>query len=1032
MNNKFILILISLFNIHFLFAQTITISGLVYDDVEQMGLIGASIIEKNNPSNGTVTDIDGNYSIEVAQNSVIVFSYIGFNKQEFLVKNDTVLNVYLGEDVKTFEEVVVIGYGTQKRSEINGAVSVVLAEDISKTANLRLEQALQGRTSGVQITQSSGSPGNALSVRIRGIGTPNNSDPLYIVDGVWVDGIDFLSPNDIASISVLKDAASAAIYGTSGANGVVLITTKEGKTGERGTVSIDSYYGVQQVAKTMDIFNAKQYAEYMLEANSDNPLDIPDPSTLGAGTDWQSAIFQDAPIQSHQFSMLGSSDKTTYGVVGSYFQQEGIMGGEKSAFERYTARFKSSSQLSNRFSVFTNVNYTYLTRDALPENSEFASPVAFALNIDPLTSIKKDDGTYNFSKIVTGDVKNPVNRIATTYSQWQSNRIIGSLGAELEILKGLKFKTVGSLDINFAKNFAFTPLFNLDPSGAFVHERIDQNSVSKENQRWTNLMLENTLAYDFNISEKSAFQVLLGRSYRDRSWEYAVISLADLPSNNPEDAYITNQTVTADNEENRGIGENRSESTLLSYFGRVSYTMMDKYFLTASLRRDGSSRFGSANKFAWFPAASAGWLMNKDIDFDNFFPAVNYLKFRASWGQNGNESSLGDYGFVSSINSGLGYVFGTDQEILQGEAPTTPANVDLKWEVSTQTNFGFDAGLLQDKISISVDYFIKNTKDLLIPASILATAGSGVNDPSPPFRNVGTISNRGWEFAMGYRTGKRLKSDIGFNISFINNEVTSLGQASTPYNSGYNAGLGGNTTRMEEGKPLGYFYGYQTDGIFQNNFEIQEYLGEDGTVIQPNAVPGDFRFMDLNGDGRISDADQTQIGNPHPDFIYGLTGNFEFGGFDLSVFLQGSQGNDIVNATTRYDIRVSNLQSRRLDRWTPDNPSNTEPRASLNDTNGNFRFSNYFVEDGSFLRLKTLQLGYTIPLGISEKVWANKIRLYVSAQNLLTFTNYTGLDPEIGKRNVFDNSISSSLDFGIDRGLFPQAKIFLLGVNLQF
>ncbi len=897
--NKLTLCIFCIFSIPIiLFGQTIKITGKVTDKQSKEALIGASILDKDNPGKGTVTDITGLYTFEVEKNSVLTFSYIGYVSQEFVVKNDTTLDVQLSENVQVFDEIVVVGYGTQKRSEINGAVSVVLAEDINKTANLRIEQALQGRTSGVQITQSSGSPGNALSVRIRGVGTPNNSDPLYIVDGVWVDGIDFLNPNDIASISVLKDAASAAIYGTSGANGVVLITTKEGKTGKKGSVSFDSYYGVQQVARTVELFNAQQYGEYILEANPDNSFNIPDPQTLGEGTDWQNEIFQDAPIQSHQFTVLGSGEKSTYGIVGSYFQQEGIMGGEKSAFERYTARFKSTSQVNKALKILSNVNYTYLTRDALPENNEFSSPVAFAMNIDPITTVKKDDGTYNFSEIVTGDVKNPVNRIALSNSQWQSNRIIGSLGGELEILKGLTFKTMGSMDINFATNFSFQPFFNLDPTGAFVHESVLQNSVTKESQRWTNLMLENTLGYNFSIKENSKIEVLLGRTYRDRNWKLSTISLADLPSNDPEDAYITNQTVTEANEENRGIGEDISESTLLSYFGRVNYNLLDKYFVTASLRRDGSSRFGSANKFAVFPAASVGWLATEDIGFGNFLPSLNYLKLRASWGQNGNEASLGDYGYVSSINSALGYVFGTEQNILQGEAPTTPANSDLKWEVSTQTDIGFDAGFLQDKISFSMDYFIKDTKDLLIPAAILATAGSGVNDPAPPFQNIGTIRNKGWEFAVGYRTGRVLKSDIGFNISFINNEVTSLGQASTPYTSGYVQGIGNNTTRMEENKPLGYFYGYETDGIFQNVFEVRENLNADGEMIQPNAVPGDFRFKDLNGDGIISDSDQTQIGSPHPDFIYGLTGNFEFRNFDLSIFVQGSHGNEIVNATT--------------------------------------------------------------------------------------------------------------------------------------
>jgi len=1012
-------------------AQNITIQGTVFEEDSDLGLPGVTVVEKGT-ANGTITDIDGNYKLSVPPKTTLVFSYIGFVLQEFMVAKDTLLNVNLLENVQTFDDVVVVGYGTQKRSEINGAVSVVLAEDISKTANLRVEQALQGRTSGIQITQSSGSPGNALSVRIRGIGTPLNSDPLYIVDGVWVDGIDFLNPNDIESVSVLKDAASVAIYGTSGANGVVLITTKEGKAGKKGTVSLDSYYGMQTVARTVDVLNAQEYGTLLLEADPSNTFDIPNPEILGEGTDWQGAIFQDAPMQSHQVSILGSGEKNTYGVLASYFKQEGIVGGEKSAFERYTARYKQTSQVSKRFKIYTNVNFTNYTRDGLPENNEFASPVAFALNIDPLTNITKEDGTYDFSRIVVGDVKNPVNRIATTYDTWTSNRIIGAFAGEYEVIKGLKLKTSGSMDLNFAKKRGFQPTYDLDPTGAFVHERVDQNSVTKEFHKWTNLLWENTLNYQLKLKEDHNIDFLVGTTYRDRKYDLASIGLANLPSNDVEDAFISNQTVTEENMENLGVYEDVRESTLFSYFGRVNYNFLDKYFLAASLRRDGSSRFGANNKFATFPSASVGWLMSKDIAFQEFFPSLNYLKLRASWGQNGNEASLGDYGFVPVINSGLGYVLGEEQLIVQGQAATTPANADLKWEVSTQTNIGFDAGFLKDKVTVAVDYFIKKTSDLLIPASILATSGAGVNDTEPPFQNIGTMDNSGWEFSVGYKTGRILKLDLGANISFVKNEVSSLGQSTAPIPSGFNQGLGGNTTRMEVGKPFGYFYGYQTDGIFQNTFEVEEHVNSEGVVIQPNAQPGDFRFVDFNDDGAINDADQTDLGNPYPDFIYGFTGTLEFKGFDFNLFVQGSQGNEIVNATTRYDLRISNLQSRRLDRWTPDNPSNTEPRVGLSDLNGNFRFSNYFVEDGSFLRLKTLQLGYTLPNQLTKKALVQKIRFYVSAQNLLTFTKYTGLDPEIGKQNGFENTISANLNYGIDRGLYPQAKIFIGGINLQF
>ena len=740
-------------------------------------------------------------------------------------------------------------------------------------------------------------------------------------------------------------------------------------------------------------------------------------------------FFQTAPIESHQLSFLGGSDKTTYGVTGGYFKQDGIVGGEKSAFERYSARFKGSNQVKDWFKIVTNVNYTRFKRNALPENNEFSSPVAFALNIDPITSVYKDDGSFNFSPYVVGDVKNPVNRIDKTYSTFTSDRLIGLIGQELKIGQALTFKTNASMDITFAENFGFGPSYNLDSTGTFVHERVDQNSVSKEKLKWTNFLVENLLEYNKTFAETHTVSALVGTSFRERNSEGLYVGLADLPVNTPEDAFIAAQNINDGNMDNRSIGEWISESALLSYFTRVNYNYKDKYFLTASMRRDGSSRFGAENKFANFPAVSAGWLITKDY---NILKSLNFLKLKASWGKNGNEASLSDYGFTTIIDP-VRYVFGSDQTLAVGSAPTVPANPELKWEVSTQTDFGFDAGLFNDRLTLTVDYFIKKTDDILIPASILATAGSGINGSSPPFQNIGSMENKGWEFAVGYRNNfGQLNIDIAANATFIKNTVTGLGDFTTPFSSGYNQGLGGNTTRMEEGMPLGFFYGYVTDGVFENRFEVKEYLNSAGEEIQPKAEAGDFKFVDINGDGIISDLDQTMVGNPYPDAVIALTASLDYKGFDLNIFLQGTVGNDIVNATTRYDLLVSNLPSARFNRWTPDNIDTDQPAMSITDLNQNFRFSDYFVEDGSYLRLKTVQLGYTLPKSFTRKFLVEKFRVYISAQNLLTFTNYTGLDPEIGKANPYDNSISSNLNYGVDRGLYPQAKIFMGGINIQF
>jgi TonB-linked SusC/RagA family outer membrane protein len=1012
-------------------AQSIKVTGKVTDSADESPLIGVNIVEADNPGSGTVTDFDGFYSLEVPANTVLVFSYVGYVDKEVETGNaDMVLDVALDLDSEVLDELVVVGYSVKRKSEINYAVSTVSSEEIGLTQSLRVEQALQGRSSGVQITQSSGSPGNGLSVIVRGAGTPLNSDPLYIVDGIWVDGIDYLNPSDIESISVLKDAASVAIYGASGANGVVIITTKEGKLDSKAKISLDAYYGVQTVAKTLDLLNGEEYATLLLEADPNNGFDLNDPSTYGEGTDWQAELFENAPIQSYQANITGGGAKTTYGVSGGYFNQEGIIGKQKSEFDRWNAQFKSTTQANDWFSFQANANFTHFERNALPENNEFASPVAFALNIDPLTAPYKEDGTFNFSKIVTGDTKNPLNRVATSFDTWKSDRIIGLFAPQIEFIEGLKLKTSASIDLNYANQFIFGPEYNLDTTGVYVHERVDQNFVGKNNYRWFNVLWENLLSYDKKFRDAHNLSLLAGTSYRDRNFSQIGVGLADLPTNDPDEAFIVAQNITEDNKDTKNIFEVRSESTLLSYFGRASYDYLGKYFFSFSFRRDGSSRFGENNKFANFPALSAGWIVTKDFTLAKNW---NYLKARFSWGQNGNEASLGDYGFTTIVDP-VRYTFGDDQTITTGGAPTVPPNNDLKWEVSTQTNVGLDMGFFNDKLTVTTDYFHKKTSDLLIPATIPSTAGSGIDDVSPPFRNVGSMKNQGWEVAIGYKitTPKDFKFSVDLNGTYIKNEVTDLGEATSPFSSGYNQGLGGTTTRMEVGKPLGYFYGYQTDGIFQNIFEVEEYVDDEGNQIQPNAKPGDFRFADLNGDGKLTDADQTDLGNPYPDFFFGLSASFEWNGLDLNLFFNGSIGNEIVNATTRYDIRVSNLTSNRLDRWNENNPSNVEPRVSLTDRNGNFRFSDYMVENGSYFKLKTLQVGYTLPKDITEKFFVQRLRFYFSVQNVFTVTGYSGLDPEIGKQNAFDNSISANLNYGVDRGLYPQARQFIGGINIDF
>ena len=996
---------------------------------------------------GTTTDLDGEYALSVPEEGgILVYTFIGLQTQKVIIGSRSIIDVILAEDFTELQEIVVIGYGTQKRSAITGAVSVTTADEIDKLPAARLEQVLQGRVSGVQITQSSGSPGNALSVRIRGVGTPNNSDPLYVVDGVWFDAVDFLSPADIESISVLKDAASAAIYGTNGANGVVLITTKTGTKNKKGQISYNFYTGTQSLPKKSSVLNAQQYAELMLEANEglfadDNQFSVlNDPSALGVGTDWQDALFDNAPITSHQISAQGGSESATYSVMGSYFNQEGILGRDKSGYERYTFRLKTNQDLNKALSIGQNINFTRLKRNGIAENNEFASPVAFAQNIDPSTTIFKDDGTYNYSQLVVGDIKNPLNRIDKFNNSFASNQIIGNVFAELKPIENLTFKTSGSLDLTFAETFDFAQSYNLDPTGFYTHEQNLMNGVSKSRQKWTNIMWENIITYNKAIGNHN-FSILAGSTYRDRSYEQLGLSLGDLPFNSPDSAYIYGLTLdmasdSLGNQDLLGAYEGLTESALFSYFAKLDYNWSEKYFLTTTVRRDGSSRFGTNNRYAIFPSLSLGWILTKE-DFLELPSFMNFAKLRFSWGQNGNEK-IDDYGFIGTINNGAGepgirYVFGSGQSIYQGSAATTPANPDRKWEVSTQTNIGLDLSFFQDKLQFTADYFLKRTTDILIRKEEPAIIGTGVNFIDVPFVNAGEIVNKGFELLLIYKKSMNdLSFDLALNATFIENEVTDLGLISTPVASGFNQGVGGNITRMEEGLPFGYFYGYKVLGVFQNKFEVEEYVDATGAEIQPNAVPGDFMFSDLDADGKITSDDRTMIGNPYPNAILGFTGNIFYKVFDLSVFVQSFIGNDIFNATTRWDLGVQNRPAYRLDRWTEENPSFTEPRAVINDRNGNFRVSDYFVEDGSFVRLKNIQFGVTIPKSLSKKAFIQKLRWYVNIQNLVTFTNYRGMDPEIGKSNGFSNDQSANLDVGIDRGYYPQARVFTTGFNVTF
>lgn len=996
----------------------ITVRGTVTADDQPEGIIGGTVLVQGT-STGTVTDINGNYEVNVpSSESVLVFSYTGYESQEVVVGNRTQIDVELASSVSLLEEVVVVGYGTQKRSNISGAVGTVSADEITELPILRTEQALQGRTAGVQVIQNSGSPGSGLTVRVRGVGTINNSDPLYLVDGVPVEGIDHINPNDIASISVLKDAASAAIYGARGANGVVLITTKDGDFDQKGSIAYDGYYGTQEAWKTLNLLNAREYAIISNEAHiaaGKTPLpEFANPDALGEGTDWLGAIFQSAPIMSHNLSFTGGNSKTNYAITGNYFTQDGIVGGDKAGFDRITTRAKVNSLVNDWLQVGSNVTFTNLQRRFLPENNEFNTPVVRAMNMDPVTPIYKADSTFAYSRYSDTDITNPLNQIEITNDQWNAYRLIGSVFGEITFAPGLTLRSTYSQDITFARQNTFIPLFDLSVdtmlSDAPAGEKNLVNSVIFNNQTWNNWQWENLLTYDKNFGSAHHFIFNLGTTALYRRYDFTGGANTNLPSNDPADAYIAN---TIDPIESQSAGSNASESSGFSVFGRINYDLLDRYLFSATMRADGSSRFGANNRYGYFPSFSAGWVISRE-DFWNV-DAISFLKLRASWGQNGSDR-IGDYSFSTVVLTGQNYTFGPSETITNGSVALTAANPDLRWETSTQTDFGIDLELWDGKFNLIADYYIKVTSDMLYAAPVPFVAGT-----LPPVQNVATAENRGWEFGAQYRD--RLGDftyDVGGNISFYDNLVTGLGDGGEPVFAGNVQFANAPVSRTDVGQPMASFYGYVTDGIFQTQEEVEAHAFQN-----ENTAPGDIRFVDLNEDGVINNEDQTYIGSPIPNFTYGVYVNLAYKGFDLNIFGIGSEGNDIFNATVRYDFTYTNRPQAILNRWTGPGTSDTEPRVNLNDPNQNVRISDRFVEDGSFFRLKNVQLGYTLPREWMQKVKVDKLRLYVTASNLLTITQYSGLDPEIG-------TIGSALELGIDKGFYPQSRTFLGGVQLNF
>ncbi|GGK64265.1 SusC/RagA family TonB-linked outer membrane protein [Rufibacter glacialis] len=1011
------------------FAQT-SITGRVTSAGGGEPLPGVSVVVKGTTV-GSSTDTDGRFQIQApATGTTLVFSYIGFTSKEEPINGRTTVNVTLQEDLRALEEVVVVGYGTQLRREVTTAISSVSSEEITQTPVTRIEQALQGRVAGVQVTNISGQPGDAPTVRIRGIGSTGNASPIYIVDGFPVGGIDYLNPGDIASIDVLKDAASAAIYGARGGNGVVIITTKQGKRDGTMNVSYDGYMGIQNPWRKLELLNAREYATLMNEgaANANMAPPYADPSQFSEGTNWQDAIFEkNAPIQNHQVSINGGNEKSGYSAALSYFDQDGIVGGDKSNFQRYTARVNADNQVKSFLKFGTNLAYTHLKRRSFDPNQEFGGILSNALNMDPLTPVYETDpaklaqSTYTQNPVVRGadgrifaispyvsqEVVNPLARLQVMNGLTNVDKFVGNIYGEVKLLEGLTFRSTLGIDLAYVVSTNYNPVFYLNAA--------QQNAtalVSRGTDRYYTWQTENYFNYNKSLGEHS-LGLTAGTSALKTRNEGLFGSNTGLVTADPNMAYLNNAVGAGTARATGGIGER----SILSFFGRANYGYKGKYLLSATLRRDGSSRFGRNNQFATFPSFSAGWVLSDE----GFFPQGNLIslaKIRASWGQNGNEEIGGNfYPWAAQIGVGRGYTFfraDGSKGYTSGAAPVDAPNPELQWETSEQTNVGLDLSFFNNALSLTADYYIKTTKGLLVRPPILASTGY-----NSPFVNGGSVRNTGVELALSYQGDiSNLGYNVSLNSSFNKNEVTSIenkegiltGASFTTY---------GLASQSKVGFPIGYFYGYKTAGIFQNQREVE------AQKLQMNAVPGDVRFVDINNDGKLDGADRTMIGNPTPKVVLGLNLGVDFKGFDLSAFFNSAFGHHIFNGIRRYDIVRANQQSKFLNRWTGEGSTNEYPRFTWNDTNGNYtRLSDLYVEDGDYVRLKTLQLGYNLPAGLLSRIHLQKLRIYVSADNLITLTDYSGFDPEIGARG--------SLDIGFDRGVYPQSRTFRLGFNATF
>lgn len=1006
-------------------SQTKTVNGTVISAEDGMGVPGATAIVEGTKTS-TSTDFDGKFKLEAKRGDVIVISFMGFKTQRVTIGTQNAINVTLQTESNELKEIVVIGYGTQKKKVNTAATSLVSGKDIQQVASLDVVNALQGQASGVNVTSSSGQPGAGMVVNIRGVGTAGNSTPLYVVDGVVVDnGIGYLDPSAIERIDVLKDAAAGSIYGSRAANGVILVTTKKGKDGKMN-VSLNSYTGFQQLAKKLDLLNTQEYTTIMNEAYVNSGLTpIYTPAKVAGlpNHDWQDDLFKDGALkQNHSLNITGGDKKSTIATGLSYYGQEGMIGGNtnQSQYDRITFSVNSTSQIiENHLKIGENFSFANIKSSGVADQGIYSNAIRSFLNAAPIDPAYDANGDFAHSSI-SADISNPVGSLYyNNFNETKINRYVGNIFAELSFFKNFTYRTSFGVDMSDNNYRSFKPVYSLSSN--------DNNTVSTVTQNATKSVgwiFENTLQYKAILNQVHNFDVLLGTSAKKNTSDFVEGTGKNLTFGDFDHAYLSNATDQTSNV----VKGNRSDYVMQSYFGRLLYDYDNKYLFTATVRRDGSSNFASGNRYGNFPSFSAGW----NVDRESFFPENNVLKslkFRASWGQNGSDQ-IPAFSYMSNVSTyNKNYHFGTGEETLQtGASPDQLSNRDLKWETSEQLDFGFDATLFQN-FTITFDYYDKKTKDWLVLASIPLYAGA-----TAPYINGGDIQNKGVELALAYRT--KFSQDWNFsingNISHNENKVLRIANSEGIIHGESNLLFQGTDemNRVEVGQPIGYFYGLKTAGIFQNAKEV-------ASSVQPNAVPGDVRFVDLNDDGKIDTNDKTKVGDPNPDFTYGLNIDLSYKAFDFTINTYGVAGSQNVFGIHDPTRGYTNNTTDVLNRWTTEGSSNRVPRVTNGaDTNGNYtRFSDLYVQNADFFRIKNASLGCDLAKLSSRLAFFSKFRVYVAATNLFTFTKYKGMDPEIGFGNSSRDSkgtLTQPWARGIDVGYYPQPRTYMLGLNVNF